>query len=177
MMKHAIATVVLAGVVAAPAVAQRSIDRYAKPNQGSRYSAEAQNVPAGHLPPAGQCRVWYDGQPAGHQPAPTSCALAERVARGDRVARVVYGGPREDRFLSRSAAYEQGYKDGRDRGYDDSRDDGRYDPTQHGRYQAADHGYDARHGGRDEYRTIYRDGFRAGYAEGYRGVLTTRSGW
>jgi hypothetical protein len=174
-MRHAIATVVLAGVVATPAFAQRSIDRYGKPHQGSRYSAEAQNVPAGHLPPPGQCRVWYDGQPAGHQPPPTSCGEAERVAGGNRYARVIYSGNRADRYQSRSAPYEQGYKDGRGKGYDDSRNDGRYDPTQHGRYQDADHGYEPRHGGRDEYRRVYREGFRAGYAEGYRGVRTTRS--
>jgi hypothetical protein len=49
-------------------------------------------VPRGHLPPRGMCRVWIDGVPPGRQPAPTSCANAQR----DRVhyganARVIYG--------------------------------------------------------------------------------------
>lgn len=49
-------------------------------------------VPPGHLPPRGMCRVWIDGVPPGRQPAPTSCANAQR----DRVhyganARVIYG--------------------------------------------------------------------------------------
>ena len=49
-------------------------------------------VPRGHLPPRGMCRVWIDGVPPGRQPAPTTCANAQR----DRVqyganARVIYG--------------------------------------------------------------------------------------
>lgn len=49
-------------------------------------------VPKGHLPPRGMCRVWIDGVPPGRQPAPTSCANAQR----DRIqyganARVIYG--------------------------------------------------------------------------------------
>ena len=199
-MKAAIATVVLAGVVAAPAFAQSSLDRYGGPNQGGRYSADAQGVPPGHLPPPGQCRVWYDGRPPGHQPAPTNCRQAERVARNDRYARVIYGGDRgwfgsDDRRAvrrpdprlrfpdrgypyddeSRSVPYAQGYRDGRDKGHDDRSDDKRYDPTRHGRYKDADRGYERRYGDKDDYRVIYRDGFRAGYSEGYRGVLTTRS--
>lgn len=200
-MKEAIATVVLAGVVAAPAFAQSRVDRYDEPNQGGRYSAEAQGVPPGHLPPPGQCRVWYDGRPPGHQPSPTSCRQAERVARNDRYARVIYGGDRDawygdDRRAvrrvdprlrfpgrgydyddeARSVPYEQGYRDGRDKGHDDRSDDKRYDPTRHGRYKDADRGYERRYGDKDDYREVYREGFRAGYAEGYRGVLTTRSG-
>jgi hypothetical protein len=37
-------------------------------------------IPEGHLPPPGECRVWYPGRPAGQQPPPTSCAEAEEVA-------------------------------------------------------------------------------------------------
>jgi hypothetical protein len=195
-MKHAIASVVLAGFVAAPAWAQD--DRYREPNAGGRYSADAQGVPPGYLPPPGTCRVWYDGRPPGHQPEATSCAEAERVVRRDRYARVIYGGDRRGwsdgdrravwrdgrvRFPgagypyddpSRSVPYEQGYRDGRDKGHDDRSDDKRYDPTRHGRYKDADRGYEKRYGEKDDYRVIYREGFRAGYAEGYRGVLTTR---
>ena len=31
-------------------------------------------VPKGHLPPPGECKVWLPGQPAGHQPPPGHCA-------------------------------------------------------------------------------------------------------
>jgi hypothetical protein len=197
-MKHAIATVVLAGAVVTPAFAQS--DRYREPNAGGRYSAEAQDVPPGYLPPPGACRVWYDGRPPGHQPSVTSCAEAERVARRDRYARVVYGGDRDgyagerrrggwggfsqrrfpDRGYpyddeTRAVPYEQGFRDGRDKGREDRSDDRRFDPTRHDRYKKADRGYERRYGDKDDYRTIYREGFRAGYAEGYRGVMMTRS--
>ena len=54
--------------------------------------AAAQNgdsVPAGHRPPAGMCRIWIDGVPAGQQSAPTDCATAirNRPANG----RVIFG--------------------------------------------------------------------------------------
>lgn len=93
-------------------------------------SAEAQGkgkgpkkVPPGHLPPAGMCRIWYDGVPPGRQPAPMSCREAER--RAPRNARVIYGAGSNGRY------------DGR---YDDRRDDGRYD----GRYDRDDGRYDGR---------------------------------
>ena len=37
-------------------------------------------VPPGHLPRAGQCRVWFPGRPPGQQPKAGSCAGIERVA-------------------------------------------------------------------------------------------------
>lgn len=49
----------------------------------------SQGIPAGHLPPPGSCRVWYDDRPAGQQPPPTSCRDAERTAR-ERGGRVIY---------------------------------------------------------------------------------------
>jgi hypothetical protein len=55
-------------------------------------SAEAQgkwSVPPGHMPPAGQCRIWVDGVPPGRQPAPMDCETAVRMK--PRNARVVYG--------------------------------------------------------------------------------------
>ena len=30
-------------------------------------------IPNGHLPPAGECRIWYPDRPAGHQPPPFKC--------------------------------------------------------------------------------------------------------
>jgi hypothetical protein len=41
-------------------------------------------VPPGFFPPAGMCRIWINGVPAGQQPAPTDCASAvkNRPANG-----------------------------------------------------------------------------------------------
>lgn len=35
------------------------------------------DVPAGHLPPPGECRIWYPDRPAGQQPPPGSCRKLE----------------------------------------------------------------------------------------------------
>ncbi len=31
-------------------------------------------IPPGHLPPPGECRIWYPGRPPGQQPPPGRCA-------------------------------------------------------------------------------------------------------
>lgn len=132
-MRHAIATVVLTSAfAAAPAWAQSEHISYREPNQGGRYSAEAQGVPPGFLPPPGECRVWYDGRPPGYQPRATSCREAERVALRDRNARVVYGGDRGSRYAERrpelrSPGFEQGFRDGRSLGWNDCDDEKRFD--------------------------------------------------
>lgn len=72
--------------LAAAALLATSLDARAQ-GRGS-----SPGVPPGHLPPAGMCRVWYDGRPPGHQPPPTDCRNAEAVASRDRDARVIYGG-------------------------------------------------------------------------------------
>ena len=77
-MKRAALTVLIVGLVASPAFAQgRGKNR--------------QGIPPGQLPPAGLCRVWYDGVPPGRQPGPTGCNEAERIASRDSRARVIYG--------------------------------------------------------------------------------------
>lgn len=39
------------------------------------------NIPPGHLPPPGECRIWYPGKPPGQQPPPVSCAQATKDFR------------------------------------------------------------------------------------------------
>jgi hypothetical protein len=34
------------------------------------------NIPKGHYPPPGECRIWYPDRPAGHQPPPVKCDRA-----------------------------------------------------------------------------------------------------
>lgn len=50
-----------------------------------------QGIPPGHMPPAGECRVWIDGRPAGQQPPPTDCRSAQVDASRTPYARVIYG--------------------------------------------------------------------------------------
>jgi hypothetical protein len=98
-------------------------------NRGARIDvARAQGVPPGHLPPANQCRVWYDNRPNGHQPSPVSCRQAEAIAARDPYARVVYGEsvyrnarvtsdgyPDNDRAVRRGGVRDPRYSNG---GYD-----------------------------------------------------------
>ena len=37
------------------------------------YEPQPVHIPPGHLPPPGQCRIWYPDRPPGHQPPPGSC--------------------------------------------------------------------------------------------------------
>lgn len=120
-MRNAAAALILIGLVAVPLGAQGR----------SRGGDRAKGIPPGHLPPAGACRVWYDGRPPGQQPRPTNCREAERIASRDRYARVIYGADRDgrnDRWPDRDDK-------GRDRdrpraiprsGYPDRYPDGRY---------------------------------------------------
>ncbi len=108
-----VATFTLAA--AAAAVAPTSADA-----QG-RGRNEA-GVPPGHRPPAGLCRIWFDGLPPGRQPAPVSCEEARRTA--PRNTRVIYSSDdarRDDDRRDRDGRY-----DDRDR-RDDRRDDRRVD--------------------------------------------------
>lgn len=74
---------------------------------------DSQGIPPGHLPPPGECRVWYDGRPPGQQPPPTDCREAERIASRDGNARVIYG---EDRGAGRGKGKAKGKARERDRG-------------------------------------------------------------
>ena len=110
--------------------------------------ARVQGIPPGQLPPANQCRVWYDNRPNGHQPSPTSCRQAESTAARDRYARVIYG--------------EHAYWSARDTRYGYPAD--RTVPR--GRVRASrdnNYGRDSRHFvNRPAYQNGYRDGLTKG---------------
>lgn len=42
------------------------------------YAFVDMGIPKGHLPPPGECKVWFPDRPAGHQPPPQSCSSAFR---------------------------------------------------------------------------------------------------
>lgn len=45
--------------------------------------AEDMDIPQGHRPPPGKCRIWFPGVPPGHQPAPVKCKkLKGRIPQG-----------------------------------------------------------------------------------------------
>ncbi len=70
----------------------------------------------------------------------------------------------------RSAAAENGFRDGYAAGRDDARDGDRFDPIRSKRYREGDNDYNSRDGSRDDYKRAYRDAFQQGYERGYREV-------
>ena len=76
-------------VSAGVAEAQRPVPKPLAPATQQSQSLREQIVPPGFFPPAGMCRIWINGVPAGQQPAPTDCASAvrNRPANG----RVLFG--------------------------------------------------------------------------------------
>lgn len=139
MMRTTAVLLFLVGVTALPLSAQ---DR-------GRREGRSQGIPPGHLPPPGECRVWYDGRPPGQQPPPTDCRNAERMASRSRDARVIYGRDRDGR--------DDRWDDRRDRFPD--RDTSRSPDDYPSRYPER--------GGRDSYDDVpfdsgYRDGLEKG---------------
>ena len=124
------ATVIIAGLMAVPLAAQ------------GRGRGNA--IPPGHLPPAGLCQVWYDGVPPGRQPRPMSCSAAERLARRDRYAQVIYS-----RDVYRDGRYDNRYGDRYDDRYDTA---GYWDPARN--YRQDNRRYQPRRMGRND--RIYR---------------------
>ena len=53
-------------------------------------------IPPGQIPPAGLCRVWIDGVPAGRQPRPTDCRTAR--ANAPRNSHIIYGSQSQGRI-------------------------------------------------------------------------------
>jgi hypothetical protein len=78
MAKHSTIVALFALALAAPVSAQ-----------GRDRDKGSDDIPAGHRPPPGMCRVWVDGVPPGQQPAPTDCrtAIRNRPPNG----RVIFG--------------------------------------------------------------------------------------
>ena len=76
-------------VAASVAEAQRPVPAKPQTTQQSQQGRRDQVVPPGFFPPAGMCRIWINGVPAGQQPAPTDCASAVRNRPSN--ARVLFG--------------------------------------------------------------------------------------
>ena len=55
----------------------------------AQITVAARDVPPGHRPPPGMCRIWIDGVPPGRQPRATDCATAR--ARAPHNSRIIYG--------------------------------------------------------------------------------------
>ena len=49
------------------------------------------DIPKGHYPPPGECRVWYPNRPPGHQPPPGNCRTS--VPRGAWLIRHPHDNP------------------------------------------------------------------------------------
>ena len=100
----------------------------AQPADAQVRRASYERIPPGHVPPAGMCRAWLDGVPAGRQPRPTDCRTA--YAQAARHGGVVIRGDDYDRNGKAKGKYKAKKHDRRDDRYDrrdDRRDDDRYD--------------------------------------------------
>ena len=57
---------------------------YKKRNEGGarerQFPLNSLNIPKGHLPPPGECKIWIPGKPAGQQGPNVSCAYANANA-------------------------------------------------------------------------------------------------
>ncbi|WP_166359261.1 tetratricopeptide repeat protein [Pseudomonas akapageensis] len=52
------------------------------------YEFDESDIPRGHWPPPGKCRIWFPDRPPGHQPKPGSCKkLKHRVPYGAYLVR------------------------------------------------------------------------------------------
>lgn len=70
--------------IALLAVALGGCVAYAGPAVGPQgYPAHSYPIPEGHMPPPGECRIWFPDLPPGQQPPPGSCyELRHRVPPG-----------------------------------------------------------------------------------------------
>lgn len=80
---------ILVGTIAAATPGEAAAQ--GKPRVPQRDRDEQPQIPSRYRPPAGMCRIWLKGVPAGRQPAPTDCvsALRNKPANGH----VIFGDP------------------------------------------------------------------------------------
>ena len=109
---------------------------------GAQGRRSTQGIPPGQMPPAGQCRVWYDGVPPGRQPPATSCREAERIAARDRNARVIYGASTDRRNDGRWDPNDRGRAIPRPSDYPGRYPSNRYPSTRGGSYRYASIAFD-----------------------------------
>ena len=154
----------------------------------------AQRIPPGQMPRAGECRVWYDNLPPGRQPRATSCDEAERIASRDRNARVIYGDDygagrnnRDARYRDRNSGvydrnagvYDRNYPNNRagynsvpyDNGYRDGLEKGREDAGDGDSYDPVRHSWyrsgDRGYNSRYGTKDTYKLEYRDGFEAGY----------
>jgi hypothetical protein len=122
MAKHSTIVALLALALAAPLSAQGR-DRHKGPDE----------VPAGHRPPPGMCRVWVDGVPPGQQPAPTDCrtAIRNRPPNG----RVIFGDDYAKREREGKSKVPELLKEFRRRTEDSGRKDAEKESEKRKRYR------------------------------------------
>jgi hypothetical protein len=89
--------------------------------QGRGRDKGSDDIPAGHRPPPGMCRIWVDGVPAGQQPAPTDCrtAIRNRPPNG----RVIFGDDYAKREREDKSKLPELLKEFRRKGEDSGRKD------------------------------------------------------
>jgi hypothetical protein len=73
---------VLTTCLGAPVAAQERGDRASQDSRNSYFHQRGYtrlNIPKGHYPPHGECRIWFPDRPPGQQPPPGRC---DRVPPG-----------------------------------------------------------------------------------------------
>jgi hypothetical protein len=58
---------------------RRSTAKKADDSYFQRHGYDRLDIPKGHYPPPGECRVWFPGRPTGQQPPPGNCNQLRRT--------------------------------------------------------------------------------------------------